>query len=239
MADSSNYDPRKPDPEFGPHERYGFAAGSEPPPVPAPTEAVEPEPDPEQPRKKRKKRPSAEGVGEVKPEHKDRILDREDTPDPVPWWAVPAALFVIGALFLMGPMIYLAISEKNAAITFYAMIGFGIGIAIEVVALTVLMVLVGGAFGIDYGSPIQAIVKLAALVTIVNGQTLLVAILCFPFAYFIAILLAGILAGATAYGLFMFLFRLSVSEALITVFGIVVASWLLNFAGMAILGAGR
>jgi hypothetical protein len=236
MSENSGYYPRRPDPEVGPDERYSFAAGSEPPAQ----EPDEPEEQEEKPKKKKKKkRRHDDDAGELKPEHKDHILDREEVPSAVPWWAMPAGIFLLGCFFLLGPLIFISIQEKDARIGLYGVIGLSVGVGGEVVAMIVLLMLVGAAFGIDYGHPVHAVVKLTALITYVNGQTLLVSMLCFPCASYFAILLAGMLAGSAAYGLFIMLFRLSVYESLLTVGGIVVSSWLLNFAVAGILGVGR
>ena len=243
MAGPDRFDPQRPDPDPEPVEQYGFAEPLEVsrPSVPIPEPGTDPDPvDDERPqrRKKKKKRPIAEESAEERPaKHRDRILEREELPPSVPWWTSSAVIAAIGLLFLLGPLIVL--SSQNPAAGLVGFVVISLGTLVEVIGLTVMLFLLGSFFGIDYGPAGPAIVKLAALITFVNGQTLLVGVLCYSVASFLAILFAGILAGATAYGLFMFLFRLSVNEAMISVGGMVVASWLLNFAAMGILTAGR
>ncbi|OWK45352.1 hypothetical protein [Fimbriiglobus ruber] len=230
--DPPRYDPRRPDPEIPADERYSFA---DPDPVPVvpppPPQVVEPEPvdeeadgDEPRPRKKKKKRkprvgPDGQPVGEVRKEHRDRILDREEVEPAVPWWAVPAVLTAVGFLLCLIPIGVVA-SKAGAEVAAIAIVGTAVAVVVQVTIVSTLMTLVGGFFGIDYGPLHQALAKLVAIITMMDGVTGTIGIGCIP---------AGVLvAGIVGFGLFQYQFRLAIQETFLTVGAMVVASWSLN-----------
>jgi hypothetical protein len=207
--------PSDPDPGFEPvEEAYQFADE----PEPLPPQSALPVSDDEAPAPRRKKR-RPQPVGEVAEEHRDRILDREEEPPPIAWWVAPVVLIALGFLLCLIPVVLLA-TEKGAAAG-VAAVGLAIvGIVVQVVAVTVLLMVVGQFFGIDYGPAEQAVVKMAAVVVIVDGLTAVLAISCTPLG-----LMMAAIVGA---GVFQYLFRLAIHEMLLSVAGMVLAAWLLN-----------
>ena len=230
---------RQPD---GPDESELYDFADEPPPLPPRPPVPEPVPEPEPPaadslegeidlgddaprprRRKKKRRPREEPEPDAPPDEipfkppRD-ILEREDLPPPRPWWVVPAILGVIGFLLCLVPIIVLAF--KEGASTGLVLVAVTVvGVAVQVAVVTAFLMGVGTVFGIDYGPAVEAVGKLAAVVLVVDGITG-VSLLWNPCA-----LVLGALVGA---GVFQYLFRLSVFEMLLSVAGMVGASWVLN-----------
>jgi hypothetical protein len=214
--------PPDPDPGFEPvEEAYQFAdeLGPLPPPAEPPAPAEE---APAPRRKKRRPQPT----GEVAEEHRDRILDREDEPPPVAWWVAPVILIVVGFLLCLIPVVLVA-SEKGAAVGLKAAAVALVGVPVQVIAVTALLVVIGQFFGIDYGPALHAVVKLAAVVVIVDGLTAALAVGCTP----LGLMMAAIIGA----GVFQYLFRLAIHEMLLSVAGMVLAAFLLNAYALRLL----
>jgi hypothetical protein len=244
---------RSPEPDPDGSELYQFA--DEPPPLPPRPAVPEPEPPPppadhlegeidlgdEAPRPRRKKKRRAEHAQKDVEEPEEPveepievplkpprdILEREELPPPRPWWVVPAILSVIGFALCLVPIIVYA--SKEGATTGLALVGLTvIAVVVQVVAVTAFLTAVGTLFGIDYGPAVEAVGKLAAVVLVVDGLTG-VMLLLNPCA-----LVTAAIIGA---GVFQYLFRLSVFEMILSVAGMVGASWVLNAAVVAILAS--
>jgi hypothetical protein len=187
------------------------------------------------PRRKRKRRkedrptdpePDWEPV-EAPPKPPRDILDREELPPPRAFWVVPAILSGIGfALCLV--MIGVIASKEGASVGLGLVLLTVIGVVIQVAAVTAFLTAVGTLFGIDYGPAVEAVVKLVAVILIVDGLTS-VSLLWNPCA-----LVFGAFAGAAV---FQYLFRLSVFEMLVSVAGMVGGAWVLNAVVISILAS--
>ena len=203
-----NPDPPDPDEELD--AAYLFADPAAPPEPPAP----------EPPRTRKKKRRRAEGeepAAEAPREIGDRILQREEE-SPGRWWAVPAGLIAVGFLLCLVPIVYVMV-KGGAGIGVALLAAAVVGIVVQVAAVTAFLSGVGYVFGIDYGPAVQAVVKLAAVVVLVDGLTGSF-LLINPCALVVAVLVGC--------GVFQYLFRLSVFEMLLSVAGMVGAAWVLN-----------
>jgi hypothetical protein len=102
---------------------------------------------------------------------------------------------------------------------------FGLVVAalvVQVVAVTGLLVVVGHLFGIDYGPAVEAVVKLAAVVAVVDGLTAVIYLSCTPLGLMVAALVGA--------GVFQYLFRLSAHEMMLSVVPMIAAAWVLNAA---------
>ncbi|HET6572769.1 MAG TPA: hypothetical protein VFG68_04135 [Fimbriiglobus sp.] len=180
------------------------------------------------PRRRRRRRPAdgdaEEPGGEPAEEPGERILRREEVQSPPNWWAVPVGLFAVGfALSLVPVGVLAAKSGASAGAGLFALMV--VGFLVQLAAMTVLLMSVGHLFGIDYGPVVEAMVKLAAVVAVVDGLTA-VFMQCSPLG-----LIPAALLGA---GVFQYLFRLSIHEMLLSVAAMVGAAWVLNFVLFAI-----
>lgn len=191
-------------------------------------------------RKKRKRRrpdddaePAADddpGYGPRSGEIGDRILEREETEPPYPWWAVPAVLVGVGMALCLIPVIALAVKEGAAAGGVVALAAFG-GLVAEVLVLSVLLAVVGALVGIDYGPLPEAVLKLAAVAAVVTGL-LGAGAAAGPVP---GLICGGVLALAVGIGLFQALFRLAVYETLLTLGGILAVSLGVQFLLFSVL----
>jgi hypothetical protein len=223
------------DDEDGNHEPYRL---SDEPPAPRPMPRVEPDEDLltpadglDRPRRRRRKRKRDEEEGEFDaedalptqaPEPGDRILNRKEESTPKDWWVVPAAIGGVGGVLCLIPLAYLGYKSGAAFGVVMAVLAV-FAIVVQVVAVSGFLMVVGTFFGIDYGPATHALVKLAAIVTLVNGLSgaaIPVSPGCLPCGV--------IVAGLVGAGLFQYLFRLAIYETLLTLSGVVVASWALN-----------
>jgi hypothetical protein len=233
--------PDDPDAGFEPvEEGYGFADPEPPPPrPPAPLPPAADKPDrldehdlsleeETRPKKRRRKRRRPEDEGDEEPEAEpvepprepgDRILSRPEEAPAATWWAVPTGLFAVGfALCLVLVGVRVAQAGVSAGAGAFALIV--VGLVIQVTSVTALLMMVGHLFGIDYGPAREAVLKLAAVVAVVDGLTAVIALTCTP----CGLMLAAVIGA----GVFQYLFRLSVHEMLLSVAPMVAAAWVLN-----------
>ncbi len=229
--------PPDPDPGFEPVEEGYTFADPEPPPArpPVPLPPADDLPtdhelsleEETRPRRRRRRRPGGEGEEPEGPprEPGDRILSRPEAPPPTTWWAVPAGLLAVGFLLCLVPIAVLA-DKFGAAAGAGLLALLLVGLLVQLAAVTVLLMAVGHLFGIDYGPAAQAVLKLAAVVAVVDGLSG-VFFLCSPFGP-----MAAAIIGA---GVFQYLFRLSVHEMLLSVAAMVGAAWVLNYIAFGIL----
>jgi hypothetical protein len=101
------------------------------------------------------------------------------------------------------------------------------GLVVQVVTVTAMLMVVGGFFGIDYGPAVEAVLKLAAVIAVVDGLTAVILFTCSPFGLILAVIVGA--------GVFQYLFRLSVHEMLLSVAPMVAAAWVLNASVVGIL----
>jgi hypothetical protein len=183
-----------------------------------------------QPRR-RKRRRHADGDEdepgvEAAEEPGERILRREEVQSPPTWWAVPAVLFAGGFVLSLIPVGVLAAkSGASAGAGMFALIV--VGLVVQIVSVTGMLMVVGQVFGIDYGPAVEAVLKLAAVVAVVDGSTALILFTCSPFGLVLAVVVGA--------GVFQYLFRLSVHEMLLSVAPMVAAAWVLNASVVGIL----
>lgn len=181
------------------------------------------------PPRRRKKRHRADGDEdepeiEAAAEPGDRILSREEVQTPPTWWVVPTGLFVGGFVLSLIPVgVIAAKSGASAGAGVFALIV--VGLVVQVVSVTGLLMVVGQLFGIDYGPAVEAVVKLAAVVAVVDGLTAVIYLACTPLGLMLAALVGA--------GVFQYLFRLSIHEMLLSVAPMVAAAWVLNFLAFA------
>lgn len=232
-------DPARPDddPGFEPAEDgYAFADPDPDPPVRPPVslppadgaparDQHEMSLDEETRPRRRKKRLRADGAGdepevEGAEEPGDRILRREEVGPPPTWWVVPAGLFAGGFVLSLIPVGVLAAkSGASAGAGLFALLVAGL--VVQVITVTAVLVVVGQLFGIDYGPAREAVLKLAAVVAVVDGLTAVMFLVGFPLGLMLAALIGA--------GVFQHLFRLSIHEMLLSVAPMVAAAWVLNF----------
>jgi hypothetical protein len=224
-------------------EGYAFADPEPParPPVSLPPVDDQPAGDPHEmsldeetgDRPRRRKRRRHTGGAEDEPggeaaveEPGERILRREEVQSPPNWWVVPAGLFAAGFVLSLIPVgVLVAKSGASAGAGMFALIV--VGLVVQIVTVTGLLMVVGQVFGIDYGPAVEAVVKLAAVVAVVDGSTALILFTCSPFGLVLAVVVGA--------GVFQYLFRLSVHEMLLTVAPMVAAAWVLNASVVAVL----
>lgn len=183
-----------------------------------PPGASPPEPEVEAPRRRKRRQKSAKS-SEVREEHGDRILDRPDHVPAVPWWLAPAIVFTIGFVLCLVPIGYVAL-HLGVKSGFLVMLGIFVAVIVEIVGVTVLLSIVGNFFGIEYGPVRESLVKLAAVVTIIDGMTGTFAVCNSPCAMMMAAVLGA--------GIFHALFKLQLHETLLSVAGMVFFAFLLN-----------
>lgn len=176
------------------------------------------------PRKKRKKmrRPDDEAddpLGSVRAKPRVDILDRPDVPPRVGWWVAPVVVMGIGGLMCLVPIVFVAV-KVGVETGFVAMAAMAVAIPVQIAAVTVLLTVVGKLFGIEYGPVREALLKLAAVVTIIDGMTGTFVLCNNPCG-----LMAAAVLGA---GVFQFLFKLQIHEMLLSVAGMVFFAFLLN-----------
>jgi hypothetical protein len=176
------------------------------------------------PLRRRKKRPRAgdEDEPEIEgaAEPGDRILNREEVQSPPTWWVVPTGLFAGGFVLSLIPVgVIAAKSGASAGAGVFALLV--VGLVVQVVSVTGLLMVVGQLFGIDYGPAVEAVVKLAAVVAVVDGLTAVIYLGCTPLGLMLAALVGAMV--------FQYLFRLSIHEMLLSVAPMVAAAWVLNF----------
>ncbi len=229
-------EPDSPEPDLTADELYLFAE-NEPEPAARPPVPI---PEPPAPKKRRKRKPeedeetvAEETEAEDEPPQRtgevgDRILKREED-NPGKWWAVPVALIAVGLLLCLVPIGVLA-SELGVgkSLGYFALTL--VLVAVQIAGVTVFLVAVGTFFGIDYGPAKEAVLKLAAVVAIVDGLTAAM-LLWNPCGLVVAVLF-GV-------GVFQYLFRLAVFETLLSVAGMVAAAWILNAAVFSIILSNR
>ena len=194
----------------------------------APVPDLIPVNEPESPRKSRgrkKRRPRTPQEAQAAEQLGDRILNR---PDPEPnhrWWVPPAILASIGgvlAAIALGIVAY----KLGAKTGLVAVGATAAALLFQIVFVTILLTAVGTFFGIEYGPIDQALVKLAAVLISVDGLSGLLTLGCTP----LGLMMAAILGA----GAFQYMFRLATHEMLLSVAGMVLASWVLNAAVFAI-----
>ena len=193
-----SYDPRVPDPELEPGEKF---------------ELIE-EKEAEQSEGEQKKKKKAK-LGVVDEKYRDRILERDprEEAEEADWWKVPAVVGGIGGASSLITVIVVAFS-------FGPLIGLLVGggllllTVIQVVGIVLMLMVIGETFGINYGPMLQAVVKLTAITLFVNGLN----------AATITLGVYGIVpAGLIGWAVFMYVFRLDYTEMAIT-YGIIVGS---------------
>lgn len=171
------------------------------------------------PRKHRRASPGPPDLG-------NDILDRPAPPAGVSWWVAPIALLGAGLLLCLVPVAVVAVkSGVETAVTL--MLVTAIAVVVQVVMVTALLTLVGQLFGIEYGPVGQAVLKLAAVVAVVDGLTGLLLLTGSPCTLMMAAFLGA--------GVFHYLFRLAIHETLVSVAGMVFAAFLLNGVVIAFL----
>lgn len=231
------YNPRRVDPELEAGEVFGVAADDVP-------QAVEPEPDePIRKRKKKKRKPLLDAAGrEIK---EDRLLSRVDEPPVVAWWMLPAIFAGIGVIGILVPIVVQSLKVKSGAPTIammFALLAL-IVVIVQSAMVTTLLYFIGGFFGVDYGPAFQAIVRIVSVVVLADGLTM-VFNLATPsggntqpsnFIFLVSTLCGAMVASLFAIGAFQILFKLSLQETLLSVGGIIGASWILNAVIVVIL----
>ena len=216
--EKDRHNARRIDPELAPGEVFGVAADDTPPTEPKAAEPVR--------KRKRKRKPLLDGAGREIP--KDRILDREELEPQAPWWTLPAIFGTIGGLVILAVIVAISMKAKDAGATVGAML---LVVAVVIVALqsmlvTTLLWFIGGFFGIDYGPILQGIVRIVSVVVLTDGLTMAFS-QCSP--------CGAMVAAMFAFGAFQVLFKLSLQETLLSVGGIIGASWILNAVIVVIL----
>jgi hypothetical protein len=211
---------------------------SDEPPPPRPTHPVEPDAEllppadgaRDRPRRRRRRRRREEEADEGEMDQDvalpdrpreigERILSRPEEPAPPNWWVLPAVLTGVGGVLCLIPLVVLAV-QSGAAFGAVLAVLTVCAIVVQVALVSGFLMAVGSFFGIDYGPAHHALVKLAAIVTVVDGLTGTIALGCLPCGV--------VIAGLVGAGLFQYLFRLAIYEMLLTLSGIMVASWALN-----------
>lgn len=176
-------------------------------------------PAPEPPRKRKKRRRPGDPAPPPAPQEiGDRILNRADETTPPGWWKVPAALIAVGLLLCLVPIIVLAV-KQGAAVGGLVLVGVSAAVLVQIAVVTAILAVVGTFFGIDYGPATQAVVKLAAVVALVDGLTGAM-LLVNPCAMVMAVVIGC--------GVFQYLFRLSVTEMILSVALMVGVAWGVN-----------
>ena len=182
------------------------------------------------PRKKKKRnRPAADGydsgpAGEPSPKRRPDILEREELPPAIPWWAEAAAVAGVGLLLTLVAVVVVAanVKQANLAVGVFLLVGVAVAVVVETAAVTAGLFVAGNLFGIDYGPAKEALVKLAAVVLLVDGVTLAGSLMCVPVG-----LVAGSLVGGPA---FWRLFKVGLQETFVSVGVMVVPAWVLAAA---------
>jgi len=153
------------------------------------------------------------------------ILERPDEVPKHPWWQAPALIAGVGFVLCLVPIGVIA-SQAGVRTGALVIVLAAVAIVVQIAAVTALLMVVGTLFGIEYGPAGEAVGKLAAVVILVDGLTGVFS-LCSP----CGLMLAAIIGA----GVFQYLFKLGVIELLVSVAGMVLASWVLNAAVVSIL----
>jgi hypothetical protein len=158
------------------------------------------------------------------------ILERPLDEPTRPWWQVPLLTLAAGLVLCLVPIVAVAFQKGAGTGLVLALMAVG-GLTVQVLVTSGLLAVVGHFFGIDYGPLPEAVLKLAAIDAVVTGLLGGGAALAYNQAGWAAPcgLLLAFVAG---FALFQTLFRLTVSEVLLTLFGL----GLVSLAGIAVLG---
>ena len=196
-----------------PDEVFGFA--DDPTPAARPVPAIgrtsyDPPPDETDPAAEPPLRPRVD------------ILDRPDPEPTRPWWQVPLLLLAGGAVLCLTSIAVVAFQKGFGTGVVLTLMAVG-GLTLQVLVTSGLLAAVGVFFGIDYGPLPEAVLKLAAIDTVVTGLLGGGGLLLAGGAGWAAPcgLVLGFVAG---FALFQTLFKLSVSEVLLTLAGLMGAS---------------
>ena len=231
------YNARRVDPELEPGAVFGVEAD-------APSPAIDPGPDdPLRKKRKKKRKPLLDAAGrEIK---EDRLLSRVEQPPAVDWWTLPAVFSAIGLIALLVPIVLWSLKAKGAAPTvalMFALLALTV-VLIQSTMVTTLLWFIGGFFGVDYGPVFQAIVRIVSVVVLADGLTMVFNLFTpsggntqpSNFIYLLSTLCGAMVAALFAIGAFQILFKLTFQETLLSVGGIIGASWILNAAVVVIL----
>jgi hypothetical protein len=189
----------------------------------------EPEPEPQPRRRKRRREPVEARTDEEPPKKPRRDLATEPPPDPalaVPWWYWTVVLTVLGFVGLVITVVFVGI-RGGAAASAIALVGAGVGVVIETIAVAALLAGIGVIFGIDYGPVKEAIIKMFGCVAFVNGFTLALGLFCYYCFGVLGILMAMSTVTLVTFAVFQAQFRLSMFEGLVTVFAIQGCAWIM------------
>ena len=172
MSEPRRYDPRHYEPDDD--TPYGLGADDAPPPPP-PEPTPEPEPiDPslgEGPKSHKKPRRADYRKVKTDPRYVDKLLEpkpkpkRPQTPWPdLPWWLIAEAFALVGVVLGAVPIVQAVHKVKTGATT-----GVFIGLMlvaaaiVQTAASAAILAVVGGWLNVEYGTPRQSIIKLAAV----------------------------------------------------------------------------
>jgi hypothetical protein len=180
-----------------------------------------PPPVPPRSWEKKKQKPRGDETPEEANRNRD-ILEKEELPPLYPWWMEAAITgAVAGSLLIVG--IILAMLKVKAG-------GVGVGAMLVVVILictvvqTIIMaaflMVLGGLINIDYGPVHMAMVKLVAIVFLVNALSLVITAGCAPIGMMVAVIVGAMV--------FQRLFQLTIQETMLSTAAIVLTGWVLN-----------
>lgn len=158
------------------------------------------------------------------------ILERPLDEPTRPWWQVPLLTLAIGLVLCLVPIVAVAFQKGAGTGLVIALMAIG-GLTVQVLMTSGLLAVVGQLFGIDYGPAPEAVLKLAAIDSVVTGLLGGGAALAYGQAAW-GVPCGLLFAFVAGFALFQTLFRLSISEVLLTLFGL----WLVSLAGIALLG---
>jgi hypothetical protein len=164
---------------------------------------------------------------EPKPPKRRRDLAFEPPPEPtaeplirqVPWWQWTLGLSSVGLLGLIAAAVTLGVNQ-GWKMGVFALVASFFGVIIETVAVAIILMLVGIAFGIDYGPVLEASWKLVGCVLFVNGFTLALGLIFVSCFGLLGILVAVSTISIVSFGVLQAQFRLNVFEAIVSVFAI-------------------
>jgi hypothetical protein len=197
-----------------PDEVFGFADDPEPAARPTPYLPAAGTADP---------RPAAADEldlsDEPVPRPRPDILDRPDPEPTRPWWQVPLLVLAAGGLLCLGSVAVVAFRQGFATGAVLTLTAVG-ALTVQVLVTSGLLAVVGGLFGIDYGPLPEAVLKLAAVNAVVSGLLAPGGLLVAGGAAWAAPC-GLVLAFVAGFALFQGLFRLAVSEVLLTLAALV------------------
>lgn len=210
-----------------PVEDPGFeVVEDDPPPVKKKRAVVAVEDDDDDRPVRRKRRDDEEGDRELprkKKRSRPRFEDDDTKQSNVAWWIVPCFLIGLGLAFSIAGAVGISSKAKVAtevigvgAILGVTLVQFVVSIPISIIALVV----GGKLFGIEYGSPLVAIVNIAAIGSMMMGIDWLLT--------WIGLWQSAIFAISTivAISLFMTLFQLDSWEVIVSIICIKVVTFL-------------